>query len=167
VHCLGVCFSPGLPCGAIETCVLRSASWFLFKLETLIKTISILHWASSSDDFSHLLQNLTLNLFIFLPTAGLLFDDEWMQLQLVRSFSVGHLPVLSVFYHLKLALYCAMTEHFAIIVLFVYPCDIAHVWCKSGSSQLGEEIFVILGSQVSLRVHYCKRDEVHLTPGPQ
>jgi len=37
-----------------------------------------------------------LNVFIFLPTTKLLFGNEWMQLQVVRCFSVWHLPVLSV-----------------------------------------------------------------------
>jgi len=40
------------------------------------------------DFFSRLRQNMMLECHHFFPTAGFLYDDEWMQLQLVLCFSV-------------------------------------------------------------------------------
>jgi len=57
-----------------------SKKWLGKTFGTLIKTIYMLWWTSSSDDFSHLLHNLMLKCLQFTPTAGLLFDDEQMQL---------------------------------------------------------------------------------------
>ena len=57
----------------------------------------VCRWAYSSDVFSDSLQNLMLECLCYLPTAGLIYDDEWMHSKLARCFSVWHLPVLSVF----------------------------------------------------------------------
>jgi len=49
-----------------------------------------------------------------------------MQLYLVRCFIVWHLLCVVCVYHLALALYYAMTNHFCVIVLFEYPCVVNH-----------------------------------------
>jgi len=44
--------------------------------------------AAQPDAFSHLPENLILKCLHFLPTSGLLYGNEEMQLQLVHCFSV-------------------------------------------------------------------------------
>jgi len=63
--------------------------------QTFIKTINMLLGASPYDNFSHFYLTIWFsNAFTFLPTFGLLFHDEWMQLHLMCCFSACGLLVL-------------------------------------------------------------------------
>jgi len=85
--------------------------------------IGMLNWATPSEGFSHLLQNLMLKCLHFLPTAGLLFNVEWKQLLAGALFQCLASSCVVCVYHLTPAPYWAMTNHLCVIVLFTFPCD--------------------------------------------
>ena len=126
VHNIGVGFLQNcliLPCALCCLMIfVFSKIWHAKTFETLIETICMLLPASPSDDFSHLLHNLMLKCLPFSFHC-------WITVWRVNAFTAAVLfqclasPCVLCAYQLTIPLCCTITNHFCVIVLFEYPCD--------------------------------------------